>query len=300
MTTTTNTITTTTTTTFHSIFISKYIRHLIFNYIGDISNRLYKGTTTYDTGRQQRSLVGRDIINLPNLEMISHFAMPWQFVCHYLPTAYNDISEIPLNKRKGVISQYCFHPNATFDTLLHLLDWSPGIDFDWRYLEMAFDSRDIKNQEILEYIINRCPIDNRYILNDLSIRAFENGNLPIIKLIHSTKGVKLDGEPMETASREGFIDIVKYLHENIVKECTTDAMDLAASNGHLKVVKFLHFNRSEGCTKDALSMSAKYGYIDIVQFLVEHRKEGNIKEAMEYAFNRGHKDIYKFLQSVSE
>ncbi|EGG20348.1 hypothetical protein DFA_07472 [Cavenderia fasciculata] len=99
--------------TFHCIFRSKYIRQMIFNHINDISKQLY-----------QRSLVGRDIIKLPLLEMISIYAVPWDFIRHYLPT---DIDQIQL---KGVISKYCCHDNATLDKVKHLLEWS-HVDFDW-------------------------------------------------------------------------------------------------------------------------------------------------------------------------
>ncbi|EGG19585.1 hypothetical protein DFA_00163 [Cavenderia fasciculata] len=110
----------------------KYIRQLIFNHINDISQQLYKGSI-YDDGRQ-RSLVGRDIIKLtlPRLEMVSKFAMPWNYISHYLPT---DVDEIEFKQRKRAITQYCHHRNATLDTLVHLLEWSPTVQIEWKYLK---------------------------------------------------------------------------------------------------------------------------------------------------------------------
>ncbi|EGG22252.1 hypothetical protein DFA_04370 [Cavenderia fasciculata] len=278
-----------TSTTFHCIFRSIYIRHLIFNHISDISKQL-----NHHDGKERRSLKGRDIIKLPDLGMISRYAMPWNFQSHYLP---KDIHQILPERRKRVINQYCLHRNATLDTLEHLLEWSTVIGFDWKYLKRT-SIGDMRNQEILEYIIKRCPADGQ---NDFLVWALNNacmnGYLSTVKLIDSFKLSPLNGKPMETACCKGFIDIVKYLHENRTERCSIKAMDSAAIGNHLEVVKFLHFNRTEGCSKDALYFSSQHGHFEVVKFLHQHRSEftGATTDAIDRAAENGHIDVVKFL-----
>ncbi|EGG15273.1 hypothetical protein DFA_10107 [Cavenderia fasciculata] len=82
--------------------------------------------------------------------------MPWHFVRHYLPkddsSSSNDREKILPLRKKRVVTQYCHHRNATLDTLVHLLKWSK-YDIDWVYL--TGNNIEIRNQEILEYLINR-------------------------------------------------------------------------------------------------------------------------------------------------
>ncbi|EGG22297.1 hypothetical protein DFA_04415 [Cavenderia fasciculata] len=281
------TTTTTTIFTFYSIIRVKYIKALIFNQISVISNRLNKD----DSRRQRRSLIGRDIIKLPHLEMITIYAMPWSFICHYLP---DDCNTILLERRRLVISQYCCHQNATLDTLVHLLEWSTAdVGFDWNYLKE--NSKNIFNQEILEYLIDRCPDEekekNNFLIEAMRV-ACTYGHLSTVKLIDSIKGVE-HHNIMDIASSNGFIDIVKYLHGNnsITKGCSKDAMDKASYNNHLEVVKFLHFNRSEGATTKAMDMAAGKGHIDVVQYLSEHRSEGATNMAIDLAAVFGHTEI---------
>ncbi|EGG22215.1 hypothetical protein DFA_04333 [Cavenderia fasciculata] len=288
--------TTTTTITFQSIFRAKYIRQLIFNHISDISKQL--NTDVYfkrsDDRRPQRLLKGRDIIKLPRLEMISHFAMPWHFLCHYLPI---DCNQILLNRRRRVISEYCHHPNATFDTLDHLMKWSTGLVFKWKYFKDVvlgkFFYKIHFNQDVLEYLIKICPLQNRFLYQAMK-EAIKNGYLPTVKMLHSTKGIKLDSTHMEIACRSSSIEVVKYIHDSGVEECQ-DALDEAAKNS-LEIVKFLHFNRSEGASIRAMENAAEKGHIEIVRFLQEHRSEGASAFAMDWAAEKGHIEIVRFLQ----
>ncbi|EGG22302.1 hypothetical protein DFA_04420 [Cavenderia fasciculata] len=263
--------TTTTTFTFHCIFRSIYIRQLIFNQIGDISNRLYPKDKSYDGS--QRSLQGRDIIKLPLLEMISKFGLPWHFVCHYLP---KDRDQVLLKRRRRVISQYCCHHNATLDTLEHLVEWSPDVGFDWMYLKY------INNQELLEYLVKSCPTQEKYNFFKKAMEvACTNGYLSTVKLITCSliKGApssQVDHQAMDIACRKGFIDIVKYLHYNAQK-------------------RFLHFNRSEGATTNAMDWAAENGQYEVVKYLQEHRSEGATTKAMDEAARNGHYEIVKYL-----
>ncbi|EGG22291.1 hypothetical protein DFA_04409 [Cavenderia fasciculata] len=307
MTTTNVVITTTTitnTTTFHSIFKVQYIRHVIFNQIGSIMKQLHKGNIRYDDDRKQRSLQGRDIIKLPLIGMISKYGLPWHFVCHYLPKDCKD--RITIKRRKRVISEYSCHPNATLDSLVHLVEWSQ-VDFEWEYLDL--NGSIITNQEILEYIIKRYPVaavttaaakssnsNNNFLTEAMNVSCRE-GYLSTVELIDSMfkDDIKLEKLPMDIASSKGFIDIVKYLHYNRTEGCSSDALDYTAPNGHLEIVKFLHFNRREGCTTYAMDWAAGYGHIEIVRFLQEHRSEGATNHAMSRAAQNGHINVVKYL-----
>ncbi|EGG22317.1 hypothetical protein DFA_04435 [Cavenderia fasciculata] len=281
-----------------------YIRHLIFNHVGDISNLLYpndKSSKDGSGGRQQRSLKGRDIIKLPLLGMISIYAMPWYFVCHYLPkddcssssSSNEGYKKLLPERRKRVITRYCCHRNATLDTLNHLLEWSRD-DIDWVYL--IRNSNQITSQEILEYLIKRCQADGDkddiFIIGAMKVACLY-GYLSSVKLMQSA--VKSNPKAIVFASSNGFIDIVKYLHENGAEGCSTKAIDEAARNGNLEIVKFLHFNRTEGATTNAMDWAAKKGYLEIVQFLHEHRQEGCTKDSMDLAAQKGFIHIVKYL-----
>ncbi|EGG22236.1 hypothetical protein DFA_04354 [Cavenderia fasciculata] len=269
----------------------KYINHLIFNHINDISKQLYKGfgDDGVEDGKQ-RSLKGRDIIKLPRLEMISHFAMPWNFLCHYLP---KDYGLLLYERMQRVIIEYCHHPNATLDTLEHLLEWSQ-VDIDWDHLNIYPND---KTCQILEYLVEICSKENgenRSFLNIAMRTACEKNYLSTVKLIDSFKDVQLDESAMNIASMYGSVDIVKYLHENRTEGCTSYAMDDAAGGGHLNVVKFLHFHRTEGCSEFAMDGAAQNGHLEI--FLHQHRTEGCTIDTIEFVSQNGHIDVLKFLQ----
>ncbi|EGG23583.1 hypothetical protein DFA_05716 [Cavenderia fasciculata] len=260
----------------------KYIRQLIFNHINDISNQLYKGSI-FD-GRE-RSSKGRDIIKLtlPRLEMVSRFAMPWSYIRHYLPT---DVDQITFKQRKRAITQYCQHHNATLDTLHHLLEWSPVVQIEWQYLKS--NGCDIRNKEILEYLIKRCGDSSNDFLVWAMNSAINNGYLSTVKLIGSYDGLKLDKTTMDRAARVS-IEIVK------TEGCSKNAMDNAATNGHLEIVKFLHEHRQEGCNKVAMDHASRKGHLNVVRYLHEHRSEGATSSAMDWAACNKHIEVVKFL-----
>ncbi|EGG22203.1 hypothetical protein DFA_04321 [Cavenderia fasciculata] len=299
----------TTTITFHSIFRDKYIRQLIFNRIDD--------------DNLGGSLKGRDIIKLPRLEMISKYAMPWHFLCHYLPS---DCNQILLNRRRLAITQYCCHRNATLDTLTHLVEWSTDFEFKWQYLNKTIKKQYIHfSQEILEYLIKRCMHRNHDFFENAMNIAIKTSYLSIVKMLHSTKGIKLNSGHMFLACGTSSIEVVKYIHDsgvtkckdamneaaknsleivkffhdNRTEGCSENAMNVAALKGKLDIVKFLHFNRSEGCTTDAIDSASMKGHIEIVKFLQEHRSEGASTWAVDWASMSGHIDVIKYLYEHS-
>ncbi|EGG22201.1 hypothetical protein DFA_04319 [Cavenderia fasciculata] len=261
--------TTTTTITFQSIFRVKYIRHVIFNQISNTTNQLGDSI-------QRKSVKGRDIIKLPYLEMISKYAMPLNFVRHYLP---KDCSHILLDRRRLAITQYCHHPNAYTETSIGMVEYIT-----------------IPNQEILEYLVKRCPtstpLEIEFLKNAMDM-AIKISSLSIVKLLHSSKGVRLNGRHMSLACKASSFEIVKYIHDSGIGKCE-DGMDEAAKNS-FEIVKFLHFKRTDGCSKGAMNNAAENGQLDIVKFLHENRGEGATAWAMDIASMNGHIDVVKFL-----
>ncbi|EGG22316.1 hypothetical protein DFA_04434 [Cavenderia fasciculata] len=221
--------------------------------------------------------------------MISKFGLPWHFVCHYLPKDDDfEHDQIELERRSRVISQYCSHRNATLDTLERLVEWCQGVDFNWYILERQYN---ISNQEILEYLIKRCPsTENRFLNSSMKV-ACKYGYQSTVKLICSIKGVQLDKKAMNAACTR---------MDSLSEGCTTYALDMAAKHGNLDIVKFLHFNRTEGCSKNAMHGAAKNGHLKMIQFLHEHRQEehrseGATTDAMDWAAKNGHIDVVKYL-----
>ncbi|EGG18527.1 hypothetical protein DFA_04021 [Cavenderia fasciculata] len=304
----------TTTTTFNDVFKMTYIRSLIFNHIDQIFKVEYDAKR-HDAKRYMGTK-GRDIIQLPCLAMISKYAMPLQFIRHYLPS---DCNQVLPQRRAQVIDQYCRHPNATLDTLKYLLEWSS----DCKPVDRDMINIMVENEkiELVEFIIKNYP----YLLTNQYIRLSElcrRGYLSAIKLLYTLKNVKLnDRNAMNTASCKGFIDIVKYLHErNVDSSNAMGCLNLEMikylhytvgaesssgtlcamtkdNNDILEIVKFFHgqekhqdvFNHS------IMRSAAEEGLLDVVEFLHYNRSEGASSDTMDEAAKYGQLDIVKFL-----
>ncbi|EGG22179.1 hypothetical protein DFA_04297 [Cavenderia fasciculata] len=287
------TTTSTSTTTFHSILKVQYIRHLIFNHVSDISNNNDNSSSKLQHQHQRSPLKGRDIINLPRLEMISIYGMRWDFIRHYLP---KDIKKIVFERRRRVITQYCQHPNATLDTLLHLLEWSYDIEFDWQYLNSKINAPGvrIRNQEILEYLIKQCKPKEKYyfFIGEMS-KASKDGDLSIVKHLHFNRTEGAITYAMDMAAENGHLNVFRFLDQHRT-EGHSSAMDLAAFNGHVEIIKYIHEHRSEGAVR-TMDFAARFGHLNVVQFLHDHRTEGASTDAMDKASQNGHFEIVKFL-----
>ncbi|EGG18683.1 hypothetical protein DFA_04179 [Cavenderia fasciculata] len=261
----------------------KYIREKIFGYVKEI-NEMNK------IDDECQSTKGKDIIKLDHLKMISTFAMPWNFIKHYLPKKDSVMESI-----SKVINRYCCHRNATMETFLHLLDWSPE-DFTPQN-EVVSEVATQGHTEIFEYLINN------YYPRQITIRsmsqsarnASENGHLLIVQLLSAMEGVRFSKDAMDWAAAYGHLNTVRYLHENRTEGCTYDAMDWAAWGGHLDIVKYLHENRSEGATTYAMNWAAKNGHLDILDWLHENRSEGATTRAMDLAALKGHLNVLDWL-----
>ncbi|EGG18666.1 hypothetical protein DFA_04162 [Cavenderia fasciculata] len=216
----------------------------IFNHIKEIGKKIFPKYLT---------LSGKDIIKQHHLEMISRFTMPWNFIKYYLANKNN----VLLKRRMYVISKYCSHQNATLDTLLKLLEWSPEYD----------------------------PQDQAIIIDDVSAR----GHFSTIQLLCQLKQhgqVECTTNAIDKAAENGHLNIVRlffnhrdegFLDKNI-PECkggTTNAMDRAAEDGCLDIIKFLHENHTQGCSRRAIHIAALFGHFEIEKESIKFRESSH-------------------------
>ncbi|ETK73611.1 hypothetical protein L915_19482 [Phytophthora nicotianae] len=101
-------------------------------------------------------------------------------------------------------------------------------------------------------------------------KAAANGQLEVLKWIHSHRYDGCSESAMEDAARNGHLETLKWLHTNTTAGCTASAMDYAAFKGHLNVCKWLHVNRSEGCTEDAVRYAIGNGHLRVAFWLSMH------------------------------
>ncbi|EGG16787.1 hypothetical protein DFA_07765 [Cavenderia fasciculata] len=269
---------------FIDLFRSIVIRKEIFNQIGLLRSILSSYLKRYNKGR--------DIIKLWDIGMISRYALPWHFVKHYLP---NDCKEINRYIRYQAINKYAAHPNATVDTLQHLIEWSPDVYFVGDYLDKTAIHGKV---DILKMIHQRYP--NTFIHSNLSVEGAannKNGHLSIIQLLHSidNQGIPIfTTEVMDNAAKVGNLSLVQWLHQNRSEGSTERAINYASENGHFECVKFLVENTKEEGTEEAIDMAASNGHYDIVQYLHQHDYLCTTK-AMDGSAENGHVNIIKYL-----
>ncbi|EGG19739.1 hypothetical protein DFA_00317 [Cavenderia fasciculata] len=307
-----NTTTTTTTTTFHSIFKVSIIRKRIFNHIDEISKQQQKINNSNNDGDENVNiwLKGRDIVKLPFLGMIVRYAMPWDFIKHYLPSREND--NVLFERRMHTITKYCGHRNARLDTLKHLIDdWSPdynpqephsnqqkqnaGLSIEY-YSQLVTSIAAVGHVDLFEYLITRYP--NINIVIDAKIEASEAGHLPILKSLDSINrgrsGLKDDTFDFRKAISNGHLNVVEYLTDKGFKY--TGSISAAVQSGRLSLVKYLHYNQTGmAVSHDAMDRAATMGSLGILKFLHEHRPEGCSKIAMDKASEKGYLEVVKWL-----
>ncbi|EGG18513.1 hypothetical protein DFA_04007 [Cavenderia fasciculata] len=317
-----------------SVFRSLYLRQEIFSHVEEINNRLKDHQSDGGWMRPRITRKGRDIINLAHLAMISQYAMPWEFIKHYLPPR----EEVLLKRRVNEITLYCSHPNATLDTLLHLLKWSG--DYNPTLVEgQKVNIEEIirnGNKDIFEFFVNNYPttIDYKrsrqwaadsghlsileYIDSSPPSAAqveFDNminldfpaayGHLHVLEYLHNRgegdRGNIKGDNAIDNASCTSKLDVVKFLHYNTTNGCTTNAMDSAILYGDIELLKvciFLHFNRTEGCSDNSIDIASECGHLDIVKFLHEHRSGGCTKRAMDKAAKNGFYSVVEWLHQI--
>jgi len=70
---------------------------------------------------------------------------------------------------------------------------------------------------------------------------------------------------------DGNLEVLKWLHTKHTEGFTTGAMEYACLHGHLEVVKWLHINRTEGCTTNAMEYACYGGHLEVVKWLKENK-----------------------------
>ncbi|EGG19953.1 hypothetical protein DFA_07063 [Cavenderia fasciculata] len=333
------TTTTTTTITFKSVIQSEYIRRLIFNQVGLISKQLAshvkeKGKTEYDQSMINTSLKGKDIAKLPRFEMISRFAMPWNFIKHYLSSSsQNDDVNAETKIRLFAISRYCAHQNATLDTLEHLVEWTPAFNPQqqqdgknnnkdcYRHVRkpyragvmncggpsfkygFASDIASVGNIDILRYLVTRYPNINLAGAKD---NAAKFGYLSIMKLLEPFKtplskqgrnGGEYTENAVSDAAGNGSFDIIEYLFENGYTSLFSD-YTLCRANSHFDIFKYLVENLTDkSYLKDAdgyLEGAISSGNLDFVKY-VYFNVTKDPGYGIDKAAENGFIEIIKFL-----
>ncbi|EGG19273.1 hypothetical protein DFA_02060 [Cavenderia fasciculata] len=289
---------------FFNVFRSPYLLYEIFNRVYSKECNLTDERDIYMDDGKKRIRKGKYLIKLVRLGRVAQYALPWDFIKHYLPT---DKDSVLLQRRVQEITDYCSHGKATFDTFLRLLEWSPDYDptLYKGYISQVIGTL-IQNgkHDIFEYFVNNYP--NISYKRSQSIAAYQ-GNLSILKVMDSPAAVGIDfsgqhngsdcdGIDLNDPARGGHFEVVEYLHNRGPLKAD-QAIDNAAYVS-LDIVKFLHFNRTEGATTDAMDNAAENGHLEIVKFLHENRSEGCTTQAMDGASMNGHFEIVKASKSV--
>ncbi|EGG16802.1 hypothetical protein DFA_07780 [Cavenderia fasciculata] len=252
-------------------------------------------------GRRQRPqqqpplgpLKGRDIIQLPCLAMISRYAMPWQFIRHYLPDQCLELKR----RRLQVISEYCWHRNAKLETLKHLLEWSP--DYEPNEAYMIYQIIQAGNLEIMTYILERYPSIGQRALSNAIDAACKLGDLTTLKLLNTFENADCSRYAMFNAVKNADFEMVKYLHQHRNDGCHHFPFSGQIKSNYLDILKFFHLNQEKYpkiFDSNVLDYAACNGFIDIVKFCHEHRKlDGATTKAMDEASCQGHIEILLFL-----
>ncbi|EGG19974.1 hypothetical protein DFA_07086 [Cavenderia fasciculata] len=328
-----NTITTTTI-TFKSVIQSEYIKRLIFNQVELISKQLAshvkeKGLTSFDQGIINTSLKGKDIAKLPRFEMISRFAMPWNFIKHYLSSPSEqqnvvdgtDDDDSTIKARLFAISRYCAHQNATLDTLEHLVEWTPAFNPQlddkntnscYRHVrkpyqpgyEFASNIASVGNIDILRYLVTRYPNINLAGAKD---NAAKFGYLSIMKLLEPFKTPSSNHGEREYTSNytlcraTGHFDIFKYLVENLTDKSylkdTYGYLESAISSGNLDFIKYVYENVTKNPRYSGIDKAADKGSIEIIKFLHDNKvgESDQWEGAMSHAVMNGHLSMVEWL-----
>ncbi|EGG18619.1 hypothetical protein DFA_04114 [Cavenderia fasciculata] len=310
--------TTTNIITFQSIIKNLYLKQRIFNHVGDINR--------YLNHPKNKSKKGKDIYELCNLEMISRYAMPWNFIKHYLPPR----DTVLFDRMMDTVGQYCLHPNSNVETLQRILEWA-HLDENLDNQGSLFTSLNIakvKNREILEHLIenysdeidletavntaalqgylsiitnqfNLCQPNQTKLFRRTKEYASHGGCLDIVSFLNQNTTEKCSDYGLDMTVEHNHLNVLKYLHENEpLLECSELAKRIAIRKGHLEIIKFLHFNRThERFPQDGMDHAASEGQLEVLKFLNENRSEGCTTKAMDRAAQNGHLEVVKYLHN---
>ncbi|EGG16454.1 hypothetical protein DFA_08992 [Cavenderia fasciculata] len=283
-----------------------------------------------ETLRKRIQYKGREInVDVQeNYDMIAKFAMPYDYIKHYLPSTmypikdwYDDVNEhFQVYHRTLAIDRYVQHPNATLDTLKKLIDWHPSFKPSNVSVEKAALHGHI---EIIQYL------DTYYPLHHYTQTTFENasksGCLELVKFLHQSKrSLGATSKALDGATANGHLHVVQWLYENRKEGWSDQAIELACRNDHLDIIqwlyqhgcrpssnafdslcasgslesiKYLHFECKVKCSTSAMDFASANNRLSTVQFLHQYRKEGVSSAAMTWAASAGHFEMVKWLHA---
>ncbi|EGG16457.1 hypothetical protein DFA_08995 [Cavenderia fasciculata] len=215
---------------------------------------------------------GREINNSVDVQdyMIAKFAMPYDYIKHYLPSTmhqikdwYDDVNEhFQVYHRTLAIDRYVQHPNATLDTLKKLIDWHPSFKPSNVSVEKAALQGHI---EIIQYLDTNYPLhlplhiplhlDQHHIY---SLNTFHNaaksGCLELVKFIWSSPRFDQQGAKSHLAIygaiENEHLQVVEWLYkhapstQHAADQWSFSGMELACQNDHLDVIQSLDKHKS--------------------------------------------------------
>ncbi|EGG24378.1 hypothetical protein DFA_06528 [Cavenderia fasciculata] len=302
------TITSTTTTiggyrtTFHNIFKVLYLRNKIFNCIRELSR--------LDNSLGKKTIKGKELIQQSSRVWFETYGMPWDFIKHYL-LFNHEISghgEIEYKCRCELVNMYIRHPNASSDTLKHLLVWGPTPLHKQTFERVLANG----NYDMVVYLTKIFPNHNKVVSCETEYfeHAFKSGNVKLVRWLYQQypKADQYFAQPrnqhltsLDQSCKRGHFEMIDWLYAN-KKHVTfsTDAMDYAAEIGNLPILRFLLRNRTEGCTIKAFILAAINGHIQVLKYLFERCPKTFVSQkSMFNVFDQSainnHLDVVKYL-----
>ncbi|EGG24319.1 hypothetical protein DFA_06469 [Cavenderia fasciculata] len=306
------------TTTFITIFRSILVRKTIFNQLDQLPKKTNHIGNDY--------VKGRELIESPLSCLVVKYALPWDFIRHYLPLKRD--GDHPL--RTYAINRYCQNKRATLQTLKHLIEWSPEYqNKDDRVLDMVCRNGHLDILVYLDSSLNpKAPCTTKAVTN-----AIDGQHLQVVEYLINHRSEGYDVTAYEKAGYRGRIDILKLLIKHHKKrgssdmsidKCLVKAMrqslrhfdtfqfiyqqlskplnssesvemvSNASMCGYLNIVQFFH-EKNHQFPKDAIDNAAEYNQLKIVQFLNTNRTERCTTDAIDKAALNGYLDIVKYL-----
>ncbi|EGG14240.1 hypothetical protein DFA_12010 [Cavenderia fasciculata] len=313
--------------TFLDIYRISYIRNKVFWLMENELYKTEKKLFNHQTLKSNTFIKGKQLIKLSSIVLFQKYALPWDFIKHYIPK--ETLGSLDLKCRSKMINGYICHPNATLETLIHLLDWSPDFIYDGSTTEIMLGNG---NYEMTLYLAQRltqqqlnidvyslesvCKSGSnqsielaRWLIEtypkfewqgELIDSACIGGNLELVKWLDNNKSINVTStiRAIDSAARFGYLDIIKYLYTNGTKKCSDQAIIQATINGHLDIVKFITENCGQNkITNHAFIAAILNDRLDILQYLQDNAPSGiaYTVDAMRTATGRGNFEMIKWL-----
>ncbi|EGG16455.1 hypothetical protein DFA_08993 [Cavenderia fasciculata] len=247
-----------------------------------------------------------------NYDMIAKFAMPYDYIKHYLPSTmypikdwYDDVNEhFQVYHRTLAIDRYVQHPNATLDTLKKLIDWHPSFKPSNVSVEKAALHGHIEIIRYLDQLYNRRKYDmlSSYYTEVALENASQSGCLELVERILQSHNFYLSKQSrikaINNAAQKGHFNIVRWLFphdDRVQKEWKVETIDLACHSCNVELIQWLY---QHGCrpSADAMDILSSRGCMEGIQYLhFECCQAKCTTYAMDWAAYSGYLSIVQFL-----